>query len=221
MSSFYRQYLPANQPAGIWTVIVKYSVLVCKLMPIINYKHWLMPFGYTYLHLDWRKSLILLVNTLSLPTLVGITIIKLLLSSAPSSSDSLSSLSQSHIVCFFTKRLESWVWANSFPLFVLVVFVGFLGVLPKSLAVLLISPACKHAHVIPSTTNRWAAKLTGNYAIVWSLVCCMRRGVWGLLIQNFISLSFSRRSFKIDPIYLQFLRKRMVLAIPLFFSSWL
>ena len=30
----------------------------------------------TFLHLDWRKSLILLVNTLSLPTVVSITILK-------------------------------------------------------------------------------------------------------------------------------------------------
>lgn len=47
---------------------------------------------------------------------------------------------------------------------------------PESDAIL-ICPACKFAHVIPSTTNCWAVKLTGlHYAIVWSLVCGMRRG---------------------------------------------
>ena len=40
------------------------------------------------------------------------------------------------------------------------------------------------------------------------------------LKRSFIFLA-SRSSFKIDPIYLQFVRRRMVLAIPLFFSSWL
>ena len=36
-----------------------------------------MPFGlWTFIHLDWRKLLILLVNTLPLPTLVDTTILK-------------------------------------------------------------------------------------------------------------------------------------------------
>ena len=51
------------------------------------------------LHLDWRKYLILLVN---LPTFVGIAILKPLLSSVQSSSESLSSL--------FTDYCEHLVW---------------------------------------------------------------------------------------------------------------
>ena len=106
------------------------------------------------------------MNILSLATFVGIVMSKPLLSSAQ---------------CTILIRLT----VSTFATAVVVISMTIVHeTLPES-DTIFISPAtcaCTHAHVIPSTTNRRARKLTErNYATVWSLVAktCnwLRRGM--------------------------------------------
>lgn len=103
-----------------------------------------MPFGYTYLHLERRKSLILLVSTFSLPALFGITILKLLVSTAQPVLVPLISAGDHENLCRLFVRLSFWVLCTFTWHWALrmrkckskglshVYLVGFLGVLHKS-----------------------------------------------------------------------------------------